>query len=72
MNNNPGRALQRGKPLDRDCHKAKRTTHEYGHNDDRVFCYGLQDLSTEEPLAKCSECGAFVGNLDQAQNIKLP
>lgn len=56
------RAVQRGKPLDKDCYLCKTTTHEYGLNDDRVFCYGLEDRATDEPLQKCRECGAFVWN----------
>ena len=56
------RAKLRSKPLDYDCRKAHTTTHEYGQEDDRVFCYGLQDRRTNEPLPKCQECGAFVYN----------
>lgn len=40
------RAKLRGKPLDSDCKKAYRTTHECGMKDDRVYCYGLyEDMS---------------------------
>ena len=35
------RAKLRGKPLDSECKRANRTTHEYGVKDDRVYCYGL-------------------------------
>ncbi len=41
------RAIQRGKPLDKDCYGCKTTTGEYGQNDDRVFCYGLEDRRTD-------------------------
>ena len=56
------RAIQRGKPLDYDCKNCHTVTHEYGKNDDRIFCLGLQDRKTEEPLMKCKECKAFVDN----------
>lgn len=56
------RTILRGKPLDEDCNKAQRTTHEYGQNDNRIFCYGLIDLMHDEALPKCTECGAYVNN----------
>ena len=56
------RAILRGKPLDRDCRSANRSTGEYGDDDRRVFCYGWIDAMTDEYLTKCKECGAFVYN----------
>ena len=57
------RAKLRGKPLDNDCKQAHRTTHEYGMEDDRVYCYGLyEDMSDWEIRKKCRECGAYVDN----------
>lgn len=57
------RAKLRGKPLNSDCKRANRTTHEYGEKDDRVYCYGLyEDMSDWMILKKCRECGAFVDN----------
>ncbi len=56
------RATLRGKKLHDDCKKAKRTNHQWGKNDNRVFCYGFIDDSTECPLEECVECGAFVDN----------
>ncbi len=56
------RAVQRGKPLLDMCYKANRATHEYGENDDRVFCLGLLDCATEALCEECSECGAHVMN----------
>lgn len=56
------RAKLRGKPLDKDCYGAIRSRHEYGLQDDRIFCYGLMDLMTEELLDKCKECKAHVDN----------
>ena len=50
----------RGKGLDKDCKTAHTTSHEYGLDDDRVFCYGLGDPSTDEPLEKCKMCNAFI------------
>ena len=53
----------RGKPLDSDCMRANKTTHEYGMKDDRVYCYGLyEDMSDWEIRKKCRECGAYVDN----------
>lgn len=57
------RAKLRGKPLDSDCKKAHRTTHECGIKDDRVYCYGLyKDMSDWKIRKKCRECGAYVDN----------
>ena len=56
------RAKLRGKSLDEDCKKAYRAAHEYGPEDNRVFCYGLIDLENDEPLEKCKVCGAYVEN----------
>lgn len=57
------RAKLRGKPLDEDCRRANRTTHEYGMHDNRVFCFGLcTDMTDWEIQEKCKVCGAFVDN----------
>ena len=56
------RADLRGKPLDKDCKIAKISTNEYGPEDNRKYCYGLIEMSTEETLEKCNKCGAFVFN----------
>ena len=56
------RAKLRGKKLDKDCKIAHTTSHEYGLEDDRVFCYGLVDLSNDELLEKCKICKAYVDN----------
>ena len=53
----------RGKPLDSDCMRANKTTHEYGMEDDRVYCYDLyEDMSDWKIRKKCRECGAYVEN----------
>lgn len=52
----------RGKGLDKDCKTAHTTSHEYGLNDYRVLCYGLEDPSTDEPFEKCKTCNAFINN----------
>ena len=52
----------RGKNLDDDCKKANIAKNEYGKFDNRCFCYGLIDDSTESYLEKCIGCGAFVDN----------
>lgn len=62
MKNLRGRAALRGAPLDKDCYGCKTSRNEYGPDDNRVFCYGLIDLSTDEPIKKCKCCGAFVDN----------
>jgi len=71
-----GRSAMRGKKLDDDCRKAHTSTHEYGPEDTRVFCYGLIDLMNDETIPKCRECGAFAYNAqppgkpeNQAQEI---
>ena len=56
------RAKMRGKALDYDCKKAKTTINEYGPQDNRLFCYGLVDCSTESYLEKCLNCGSFINN----------
>ena len=56
------RAILRGKKLDYDCKKANIIINEYGPQDNRLFCYGLVDCSTDDYLKKCIECGAFVDN----------
>lgn len=56
------RAMLRQKPLDEGCYKAYTTTHEYGMNDERVFCRGRYDLMTDETLIECVRCGAYIGN----------
>ncbi|WP_206457904.1 hypothetical protein [Anaerovorax sp. IOR16] len=64
MKNFKGRAKLRGKPLDEDCKKAIISTCEYGPTDNRKFCYGLCEPSTEEVLEKCKGCKAFVDNAE--------
>lgn len=61
------RAAMRGKPLDEDCKTAHTTTHEYGANDYRVFCYGLEDAKSDELLDKCRNCPAHWSNAEPPQ-----
>ena len=56
------RAILRGKKLDDDCKKANTTINEYGPQDNRVFCYGLVDCSTDSYLEKCITCVVFINN----------
>ena len=56
------RAILRGEKLDDDCKKAKTLTNEYGPQDNRCFCSGRIDCSTEAYLEKCINCGAFIDN----------
>lgn len=64
------RAIQRGKPLDKDCYGCKTTTHEYGPSDDRVFCYGLVDMASDELFEKCRVCGAYAFNSKPLEDFK--
>lgn len=57
-----GRDKLRGKPLDHECYSAHTTRHEYGMDDNRVFCHGFTDAMTDIPLDKCIACGAFIEN----------
>ena len=50
----------RGKKLDKDCYDANTTKHQFGPDDNRIFCYGLVEASTEELIDKCKECSANV------------
>lgn len=61
MSKEVDRAQLRAKPLDEDCRRARTTRHEYGPDDNRVFCHGLewQPGSYEE---RCAACPAFVWN----------
>lgn len=57
-----GRAIMRGKKLDSYCYKSKAIYNEYGPNDNRIFCWGLNDARTDEPIKECEQCKAFVYN----------
>lgn len=57
------RAELRGKRLENECYGANTTRHEYGIEDNRIFCYGLyMEQSETEICDKCLKCKAFVGN----------
>ena len=56
------RAKIRGEKLDEDCKRCCTSSHEYGPDDDRVFCYGMVDYSTDEIIEKCKNCKAYVFN----------
>lgn len=53
--------------LNEDCKRAYTSTNEYGPDDDRVFCYGLVDYSTDELIEKCKNCKALVWNATPPQ-----
>lgn len=63
MNLNQNRAQLRGKKLDKECYKALISTHECGIKDNRKYCLGLIDASTECLLPKCNACSAHVSNV---------
>lgn len=57
------RAELRGKPLDKECYRANRTTNECGKKDNRVFCFGLYaEFSDCDICEKCLNCKAYIGN----------
>lgn len=65
------RAQLRGKPLDKECYRANRTTNEYGKDDNRVFCYGLYtEFSDSDINPECLKCKAYVGNAEPLKQIK--
>lgn len=64
------RAKLRGKKLDEDCNKAYTSTNEYGSDDDRVFCYGLVDCSTDDLIEKCRNCKALAYNATPPEERK--
>lgn len=64
MKNLRGRAAVRGKPLDEDCKRAIITTHEYGQEDNRKFCYGICNGFPDEVAEKCIECKAYAYNAE--------
>ena len=57
-----GGSKLRGTPLDKDCKTAHTTTHKYGKDDNRIFCYGIVDLTNDELLEKCKVCNAHIDN----------
>lgn len=63
------RAQLRGKPLDADCKRAYTSRHEYGPEDDRVFCLGLIDFMNDEYLDKCRTCKANVYNAEPPEEV---
>lgn len=64
------RAQLRGKPLDTDCKMAQTSRYEYGPEDDRVFCLGLQNCMDDAYLEKCNTCGAFICNAWPPEEVK--
>lgn len=64
------RAKLRGKKLDEDCKRAYTSTNEYGSDDDRVFCYGLIDCSTDDLIEKCRNCKALAYNATPPEERK--
>lgn len=57
-----GRAKLRGKQLDKNCKNANISTHEYGLDDKRKYCYGICDEFPNELAEKCKTCGAYCMN----------
>lgn len=64
MKLNQNRSQLRGKELDEDCHGAVTSTNEFGINDNKIFCFGINDSSTESLIEKCINCRAHVSNVE--------
>ena len=62
MSKTISRKMLRGSPLHRFCVKAHTTRNEFGPDDNRVFCYGVVDMQTDECIEACKRCKAFVSN----------
>lgn len=58
------RAQLRGEPLDPMCKRARTSRHEFGPQDNRVFCYGLYDCMAEEMIQSCKDCKALIDNAE--------
>ena len=60
------RAQLRGKPLDTICKSALTTRHEFGKDDNPVFCYGVYVLGPEfgHLHGNCYDCKAYVDNAE--------
>ena len=54
------RAQLRGEQLKQNCYIAKTVRHEFGRNDNRVFCYGVVDPMTDDLIAQCRDCKALI------------
>jgi hypothetical protein len=66
-----GRAKTRSEKLMPYCYWAKATTHEYGMNDNRYFCYGIADSRTDALIHECEKCKAYVNNaLPMVEELK--
>ena len=51
-----------GHPLDNFCREAKTTTHEFGKQDNRVFCFGRYEEMNDMICSQCKKCKAYVYN----------
>ncbi|MCI9640443.1 hypothetical protein ACDL92_11900 [Ihubacter sp. mB4P-1] len=67
MSKRISRATIRGKRLDDDCKQAHTTSHEYGSDDNRVFCYGI--YGGWDIADKCKECKAYVYNAEPPEGM---
>jgi hypothetical protein len=66
--------VEHSEVLDTDCvvKKTYISTHEYGEEDNRRYCYGLFDNFKDEVLEKCKICEAYINNavlLKKVDNI---
>lgn len=58
--NKVNRAELRGRRLEKFCERANTSTNESGPDDNRVFCFGLNDFRTDELIELCKNCKANV------------
>lgn len=52
----------RGKPLLKECNKARQVNYLYGIDDKRILCYGLLDSTGKNIASMCLNCKAYAYN----------
>lgn len=64
------RAQLRGEPLiPFFCGLARTTTHECGEHDNRIYCHGMIDCSTDELCDECYKCKANVRYVEPMEGV---
>lgn len=66
------RDILRGRPLLDMCKDRPDILrrNEYGDDDNRIFCGGFVDKSTDSYLDECVNCGAWVYNAEPPENTE--
>ena len=67
MDKTINRKMLRNAPLLPFCGNAHTTRHEYGPDDNRVYCYGVIDMATDEYLVACKKMPGFCRQLYTAE-----